>query len=80
MKLTAEQLKKIISEEVAKLQSPELDNEKAVETDADELADAHEQQVDFLKALKIKEQKLEKALKLVKEQKRSTVKKILGRI
>lgn len=80
MKLTAEQLKKIISEEVAKLQSPELDNEKAVETDADELADAHEQQVDFLKALKIKEAKLEKALKLVKEQKRSTVKKILGKI
>ena len=76
MKLSPKQLQKIIAEEVAKFQSPELDEKKAEETDADELADAYEQHIDFLKALKIKENKLQKALKLVREQRAAVIKKI----
>lgn len=89
IKLTPDMLKKIIKEEAAKLREEAAADTvvvqdgkpaKAEEVDADEYADAAEQHVDFLKALKIKEAKLLKQLKLVREQRARVVQKALANI
>lgn len=80
MKLTNQMLRKIIKEEASKLNSEELKEETPSETDPDELADTVEKQVDFIKALKIKEAKLQKALKSIQEAKAAATKKLLGKI
>jgi hypothetical protein len=77
MKLTPALLRKLVLEEVSKLKSDAVDNDAAVETDADELADSLEKHIDFIKALKIKESKLNASLKKVREQKALAYRRIL---
>jgi hypothetical protein len=83
MKLTPKLLKKIIEEEAAKFGKP-VDTEDAAndaeETDADEFADSLEKHIDFVKALKIEEARLEKRLKQIREQKLLVGKKIISKI
>lgn len=72
MKLTSQMLKKIIEEEVAKfgdMESTEDRAKDAVELDADELGSekAHELSVDFMKALKIEENRLRRRLQKINE-------------
>ena len=73
-------LKKIIEEEVSKLATDELDDDKPEETDADEYADSVEKHVDFVKALKVEEARIMKRLAQIKEQKTKAMKKLLGKI
>ena len=80
MKLTKEALRKIIKEEASKLESEELNDTPADETDADELADSVEKHVDFIKALKIKEAKLTAQLKKIQEAKAAATKKLLASV
>ena len=79
-------LKRIIQEELAKLNEEGLsgeleDVEKAAkevpEKDASEQADSLEQNIDFMKALKIQEKKLIKSLKKIREVKSTLRNKIL---
>ena len=85
-KISHRSLKRIIQEELAKLTeqglSGELEDVEKVakdvpETDASEQADALEQNIDFMKALKIQEKKLVKSLKRIKEVKSMLRLKIL---
>lgn len=82
MKLTPEILKKLVLEEVAKLKSDSLKGVEAKEVGADEMgADATlEKKIDYAKALKLKEEKLSKALAAVREERARVVKKILGSV
>ena len=88
VKLTPSMLKRIIKEEAAKLREETAETvvvadgkpATAEEVDADELADTQAQHIDFIKALKIKESKLLKQLKLVQEQKAKAIKKALASI
>ena len=77
MKLTKTFLKKIIKEEAAKFGEME-DVEKAAkdtdEIDADEFADSLEKKIDFVKALKIEENRLIKRLNLIKVKKQRLLK------
>jgi len=75
-KISHRSLKRIIQEELAKLSEQGLtgeleDVEKVAkdvpETDASEQADALEQNIDFMKALKIQEKKLVKSLSRIRE-------------
>ena len=79
MKLTPRLLKQIIEEEAAKF-GKMTDTEDAAndaeETDADEFADTLEKQVDFVKALKIEENRLVKRLAQIREAKIRVAKKI----
>ncbi len=73
VKLTPNMLKKIIKEEYAKIVSEAeklepVDSKKAEEIEADEYADSLENHVDFYKMNKVKEARLLKQLKLVREQ------------
>lgn len=72
-KLTADQLRKIVAEEVSKktgkLKDVESAADDAEETDADELADTLAKHVDMMKALKIEESRLTKRLLKIKEEK-----------
>ena len=79
-------LKRIIQEELAKLNEEGLtgeleDVEKVAkdvpETDASEQAGSLEQNIDFMKALKIQEKKLIKSLKKIREVKSTLRNKIL---
>lgn len=83
LKLTPKLLKQIIEEEVAKfgdMEDVEKKAEKTKETDADELAGALEKHIDFVKALKIEENRLTKRLEKVREAKQRTLKKIVGKV
>lgn len=88
IKLTPNMLKRIIKEEAAKLrkeaaETVEVTDGKlatAEEVDADEYADTQAQHIDFIKALKIKESKLLKQLKLVQERKSAAIKRALKNI
>ena len=71
MKLTPEFIKSLIREEFEK--SFDVDVE---ETGADEYADALAKKIDFVKALKIEETRLNKRLKKIREQKEKTIKSI----
>jgi hypothetical protein len=71
MKLTPEFIKNLIREEFEK--SFDVDVE---ETGADEYADALAKKIDFVKALKIEETRLNKRLKKIREQKEKTIKSI----
>ena len=83
-KLTPSMLKRLVLEEKRKmmevLETGESDTEKAAkkseEVSADDLADTIEQDIDWMKALKIKETTLKKRLKRISEVK----KKLRGRI
>ena len=82
IKLTPSLLKKIVLEEKKKiletLEQGKEDSEKvaAEETDADELADALEKDIDFMAALKIQESMLKKRYAKVQAAKKRLVKKI----
>jgi arsenate reductase-like glutaredoxin family protein len=81
VKLTAEQLKHIIREESDKAKKlKDVEDVKATETDADELADSLEKHVDFIKALKIEESRLVKRLNEVRKQKAAAVQKVLKNV
>lgn len=80
MKLTSQMLRKIIEEEASKLESENLDDVEAKEVDADEYADSLEKHVNFVKALKIEEARLNKRLLQIKEAKTKAMKKLLGKI
>lgn len=68
MKLTSSILKKIIEEEVSKLSSKTASgNVKADEVDADELADSLDKKIDYVKALKLEEKRLQKRLTRISE-------------
>jgi len=75
-KLSLKSLRKIILEEMATINEQGLsgeleDTEKAAkdvpEKDASEMADTLEQNIDFMKALKIQEKKLVNSLKRIRE-------------
>ena len=72
MKLSIEKLREIIREEKEKMAAtPEEAAENADEVDAADMAKALEQQIDYVKALKIKEARyLRKAARLREQRKR----------
>lgn len=72
MRLTHEFLKKIVKEEMSKV-APLA---KAEEVDADELADALEKKIDYIKALKIEESRLSGRLNRIKSQHAKTISEI----
>ena len=85
-KISHRSLKRIIIEELAKLNEEGLtgeleDTEKVAkevpEKDASEQADSLEQNIDFMKALKIQEKKLVKSLMKIQEVKSKLRSKIL---
>jgi|APSaa5957512535_1039671.scaffolds.fasta_scaffold08448_3 hypothetical protein len=71
MKLTVEKLRDIIREEKEKLAStPEEAADDVEEVDAGDLAKALEQQIDYVKALKIKEARYMRKAKRLREQRK----------
>lgn len=71
MKLTVEKLRDIIREEKEKLAStPEEAADNVEEVDAGDLAKALEQQIDYVKALKIKEARYMRKAKRLREQRK----------
>ena len=82
IKLTPSLLKRLVLEEKRKimetLEQGKEDSEKvaADETDADELADSLEKDIDFMAALKIQESMLKKKYKKVQDAKARLVKRI----
>ena len=86
-KITPSFLKKIIFEEAKKLrletlEQGEEDSTKvdAEETDADELAGALAQDIDYIKALKIQESRLKRKLSRVRKAKDLLSKRIINKI
>jgi hypothetical protein len=87
-KLTPALLKKLVLRERRKmLESLELGEEsvekaaaKTDEVDADEMAGSIEQDVDWMKALKIKESRLRRSLKRVNEVKRKLRARVIKRL
>ena len=87
--VTSKLLKNIILQELSNLHEAELSGEvediekvakSTEEVEASELASALEQQVDFMKALNIKEAKLVKKLRQINEAKNKLRSKILKNI
>lgn len=81
MKLTSRLLRRIIEEEVAKfgeMESTEDRAKDAVEVDADEFGndDSREKKIDFMKALKIEENRLRRRLEKIHETRRRVFKSL----
>jgi hypothetical protein len=79
MKLTSNLLKKIIMEEVAKFgDMGDVEDVKAVEVDADEHGSdkALEKKIDYIKALKIEENRLRRRLEKVVETRQKVLKSL----
>jgi uncharacterized protein YgfB (UPF0149 family) len=79
IKLTPKLLKRIIEEEVASFGDMEDVEKKASdteETDADEYADSLEKHIDYVKALKVEEGRLQKRLLKIRETKQRVLKKL----
>lgn len=78
--LTEKGLRKLIQQEAAKFKGP-TDVEDVVkdtdEVDADEFADTLAKPIDMIAALKIEEARLERRLKVVRENKAKYMKKIV---
>lgn len=86
-RITPKFLKKIIVQEARKLRMETLEQGKddvdkvsADETDADDFANTLEKEIDFIKALKIKEARLVKNLRRIREAKTKLRRKIARRI
>ena len=80
-KLTSSLLKKIILEEATKFKAAVDTTKKAKETeevDADELADSLEKHIDYVKALKLEEARVEKRLASIREARQRAIKKLLS--
>lgn len=83
VKLTPALLKSIIEEEVGKFGDMEDVEDKPKETkktDADEFADSLDKHIDFMKALKIEEQRLTKRLARVQEARKRAQKVLISKI
>lgn len=82
-KLTSALLKRIVREEASKF-GDEEDTEKrakdTVETDADEYADALEKHLDYVKALKIEENRIIKRLSKIRETRQRVLRKIVTKV
>lgn len=77
MRLTNELLKRIIKEEMAKFGKMEdVESVKGEETDADEYADSLEKKIDFIKALKIEENRLRNRIAKITETRRRVARSI----
>ena len=79
MKLTNRLLRKIIEEEVSKFGDMETTEQRAKDTDeldADEYASALEKPIDFLKALKIEENRLRRRLSRISETRRQFLRRL----
>lgn len=79
MKLTSRLLKRIIREEAAKFGDMESTTDRADDTDevdADEYASSLEKQLDFMKALKIEENRLRRRLHKVNETRRRLARRL----
>jgi len=76
IKLTPALLRKLVLQEKRKIQESleqgeeEVEKVDAEETDADEMADSIEKDIDFIKALKIQENILNRKMKKVQEAKK----------
>jgi hypothetical protein len=82
-KLTSALLKKIVREEASKFGGEEDTEERAkdtVETDADEYADALEKHLDYVKALKIEENRIIKRLSKIRETRQRVLRKIVTKV
>ena len=88
-RLTPKILKKMIMQEARKIRlevletgesDPEKVADKAPEVDADEYADSIEQDIDFMKALKIHERLLAKKLRRIQEAKRKVSRRLTRKI
>ena len=83
-KLTSSMLRKIIREEALKGFGATRDVEDVAddtkEVDADEMADALEKRIDYVKALKIEEKRLVKRLMKLREAKKVHLKKIVSTV
>lgn len=82
-KLTSALLKRIVREEASKFGNEEETIERAkdtVETDADEYADALEKHLDYVKALKIEENRIIKRLSKIRETRQRVLKKIVTKV
>jgi len=79
MKLTTKILKKMILDEASKFgKMRDVEDVKAEEVDADNLADALEKHIDYVKALKIEESRLKKRLAKIAETRTRIAKTLLG--
>lgn len=88
-RISRKALRKLVLKEFYSLQEAELSGElqdiekvakEVPETDASEMADALEQNIDFMKALKIQEKKLIKSLKKIREVKSKLRSKLINGI
>jgi len=88
-RISRKALRKLVLKELHSLQESELSGElqdiekvakEVPETDASEMADALEQNIDFMKALKIQEKKLIKSLKKIREVKSKLRSKLINGI
>lgn len=82
-KLTSALLKRIVREEASKFGGEEDTEKRAkdtVETDADEYADALEKHLDYVKALKIEENRIIKRLSKIRETRQRVLKKIVTKV
>tara|TARA_Y100000310_G_scaffold321531_1_gene379267 strand:- start:321 stop:575 length:255 start_codon:yes stop_codon:yes gene_type:complete len=77
MKISIQKLREIVQEEQEKLaKTPKEVAEDAPEVDADEMGTALEQQLDFMKALKIKEARARRRANRLLAQRRGLARKI----
>ena len=87
-KITTGFLKKVIMDEARKLrletisggELEPIEKVDAEEVDASEYADSLEQDIDYIKVLKIHERRLIKKIKKIRETKRRLASKIIGKI
>jgi hypothetical protein len=73
MKISREQLKQMIREEFGKMRDTAKVAKETPETEADEIGDTLEKPEDFVKLLKLKEARLQHALKRLLERKQQYV-------
>lgn len=77
MRLTPKILKKLILDEAGKFgKMMDPDDVKAEEVDADEFADSLEKKIDYVKALKLEENRLRRRLAKIAETRTRVVKSI----
>jgi hypothetical protein len=79
MKLTPRMLNRIIKEEMAKFGKSEDVEDRASdteETDADEFADSVAKKIDYVKALKVEEARLQRRLNRIAEARQRVIKSI----
>ena len=77
MNITKSYLKRVIAEEISKFgNGEEVEDVSAEEVDADEIADSLEKKIDYVKALKIEESRLQRRLTRIQETKKRMIKQL----